>query len=92
VKLQRHICDLCGGTIRKDEPHATMTVPNLKKIAATPSAEVQAQALFAGLVLGFGGSAHDSQTYDVCRHCVTGLLAARELVQRTRDKFEKETA
>lgn len=94
MKLERHLCDLCGGTIPGDTPYGSLVVPNFAK-ADVRRAERQLEDVFLEQVARAFGPvfrpAHVATTYDVCRGCIDGLLRARFLVRAKQAEFEQQT-
>jgi hypothetical protein len=83
--MRHHGCDLCGGSIGKDEPYAELTVPLSAdalalrdRIEGRRRAQREVDELMAAIpfLRPLKPEVRDV-TYDVCVPCVRGILAAR---------------
>jgi hypothetical protein len=78
MKIERHLCDLCGGTIKRKEAFATLTVPDFD---APPAQRISEDASPLRFFISISPS-KKQKSYDVCRGCVEGLLKARAYIKR----------
>ena len=84
MKIERHLCDLCGGAIGKAEGYAVLSVPdfdgNEKKAAKPDQPTIDGYIVLSWV--GCGSERDSSKKYDVCRGCCEGLMKARACVRR----------
>ena len=80
MKIERHLCDLCGGKIAKGDKFAMLSVPDFD---AKPTQKIGVESPFSVFLLGgdLPGASADKR-YEVCRGCVDGLLKARAYIRR----------
>lgn len=81
MKIERQLCDLCGGTIvKKDGGYAVLTVPDFDGTAKPKKASAD-NPFMISLEFVINGVSSASKTYDVCRGCCEGLLKARAYIR-----------